>query len=144
MPTVKTTRSETTPTTDGAGETETVAPARVGETTTASAKIETTALARPEDAANASAALPARAATARPHEIDVEAEAMDVHHEATAVFERLASGLEDLLTQVRAYARARGVHGRRLARLATIVEDAVLHARRGAHEARYGQEDGRS
>lgn len=71
-----------------------------------------------------------------------EAPVGNVHHEATAVFERVATDLEDLLAQVRAYARTRGVHGRRLARVATIVEDAVLHARQGAHEARYGQEDG--
>lgn len=57
-----------------------------------------------------------------------------------AVFRAAAATLEGLYAEVKArVGDARGRHGRRYARLATVVEDAWLQARHGAHEAHYGQ-----
>lgn len=79
------------------------------------------------------------------HERDVEVESAgsapvdDRAHEDAALFRRVESELGRLCDDVRDRAEQRGPHGRRLARLATEIEDALLQARQGAHEAHYAQ-----
>jgi len=62
--------------------------------------------------------------------------------EDLAIFRRVEAELTALQDEVRRRAEQRGPHGRRLARLATVVEDARLQAREGVHEAHYGQGQG--
>ncbi len=62
--------------------------------------------------------------------------------EDLALFRRVEADLTALQGEIRARAEQRGPHGRRLARLATEVEDARLQAREGVHEAHYGQGQG--
>ena len=63
----------------------------------------------------------------------------DDAHEDLAWFTRTAADLAALEAEARARADERGPHGRRIARLRTVVEDALLQARQGVHEARHGQ-----
>ena len=60
-------------------------------------------------------------------------------HEDLAWFTRTAADLAALEAEARARADERSPHGRRFARLRTVIEDALLQARQGAHEARHGQ-----
>ena len=60
-------------------------------------------------------------------------------HEDLAWFTRAAAYLAELEAEARARAGERGPHGRRFARLRTVIEDALLQARQGVHEARHGQ-----
>jgi hypothetical protein len=60
-------------------------------------------------------------------------------HEDLAWFTRTAADLAALEAEARARADERGPHGRRFARLRTVIEDALLQARQGLHEARHGQ-----
>ena len=60
-------------------------------------------------------------------------------HEDLAWFTRTAADLAALEAEARARADERGPHGRRFARLRTVIEDALLQARQGVHEARHGQ-----
>ncbi len=62
--------------------------------------------------------------------------------EDLALFRRAEAELTALQEEIRRRAEQRGAHGRRLARLATEVEDARLQAREGVHEAHYGQGQG--
>lgn len=62
--------------------------------------------------------------------------------EDLALFRRVEAELTALQGEIRARAEQRGPHGRRLARLATVVEDARLQAREGVHEAHFGQGQG--
>ncbi len=64
------------------------------------------------------------------------------HSEDLALFRRVEAELTALQGEIRARAEQRGPHGRRLARLATEVEDARLQAREGVHEAHFGQGQG--
>ena len=59
--------------------------------------------------------------------------------EDLALFRRAEAELTALQSEIRARAEQHGPYGRRLARLATAVEDARLQAREGVHEAHYGQ-----
>src|SRR4051794_13353003 len=59
--------------------------------------------------------------------------------EDLAWFTRTAADLAALEAEARARADERGPHGRRFARLRTVIEDALLQARQGVHEARHGQ-----
>ena len=63
----------------------------------------------------------------------------DDAHEDLAWFTRTAADLAALEAEARARADERGPHGRRFARLRTVIEDALLQARQGVHEARHGQ-----
>jgi hypothetical protein len=60
-------------------------------------------------------------------------------HEDLAWFTRTAADLAALEAEARARADERGPHGRRFARLRTVIEDALLQARQGVHEAQHGQ-----
>jgi hypothetical protein len=60
-------------------------------------------------------------------------------HEDLAWFTRTAAELAALEAEARARADEHGPHGRRFARLRTVIEDALLQARQGVHEARHGQ-----
>ena len=60
-------------------------------------------------------------------------------HEDLAWFTRTAAELAALEAEARARADERGPHGRRFARLRAVIEDALLQARQGVHEARHGQ-----
>ena len=64
-------------------------------------------------------------------------------HEDLAWFTRTAAELAALEAEARARADERGPHGRRFARLRTVIEDALLQARQGVHEARHGQTERR-
>ena len=64
-------------------------------------------------------------------------------HEDLAWFTRTAAELAALEAEARARADERGPHGRRVARLRTVIEDALLQARQGVHEARHGQTERR-
>jgi hypothetical protein len=64
-------------------------------------------------------------------------------HEDLAWFTRTAAELAALEVEARARADERGPHGRRFARLRTVIEDALLQARQGVHEARHGQTERR-
>ena len=64
-------------------------------------------------------------------------------HEDLAWFTRTAAELAALEAEARARADERGPHGRRFARLCTVIEDALLQARQGVHEARHGQTERR-
>lgn len=60
-------------------------------------------------------------------------------HEDLALFRTVEQELRGLIERTET-ALARGsAHGRRLARLRTVLEDAMLQARQGAHEAHYNQ-----
>lgn len=60
-------------------------------------------------------------------------------HEDLALFRTAEQELRGLIERAET-ALARGsAHGRRLARLRTVLEDAMLQARQGAHEAHYNQ-----
>jgi fructose-bisphosphate aldolase class 1 len=60
-------------------------------------------------------------------------------HEDLAWFTRTAAELAALEAEAQARADERGPRGRRFARLRTVIEDALLQARQGVHEARHGQ-----
>ena len=60
-------------------------------------------------------------------------------HEDLAVFTRVGTYLEELEAETARRAEQRGAHGRRFARLRTAIEDALLQARQGVHEAQHGQ-----
>ena len=62
-------------------------------------------------------------------------------HEDLAWLTRTAADLAALEAEARARADERGLHGRRFARLRTVIEDALLQARQGVHEARHGQHE---
>jgi hypothetical protein len=64
-------------------------------------------------------------------------------HEDLAWFTRTAAELAALEAEAQARADERGPRGRRFARLRTVIEDALLQARQGVHEARHGQTERR-
>lgn len=61
-------------------------------------------------------------------------------HEDLALFRAAEQELRGLIERAETALDRSSVHGRRLARLRTVLEDAMLQARQGAHEAHYNQQ----